>query len=138
MSSPDHSPNNLAREDIHKSCKSLETVVNLLNGYCEAASTVVILQKKLVKAIRDTASMKASPTVASNHLPCREFTLSSPHFGTDNTLDVAAAIFETITEVDGKFIKLADKECDNLNNDVKKWFRKLAVSPTHPTLSFGS
>lgn len=136
MSTPDHSPNNLAREDVHKSCKSLETVVNLLNGYCEAASTVVILQKKLVKAIRDTASMKASPTVASNYLPCQSFALSSPHSGTDNTLNVVAAIFETISEVDGKFIKFADKECDSVNNDVKKWFRKLAVSSTHSFLPF--
>lgn len=73
MSAPDHPSNNLAREDIHKSCKSLETVVNLLNGYCEAASTMVVLQKKLVKTIRDAASMKASPTVASNHPFCRGF-----------------------------------------------------------------
>jgi len=74
----DHLPNNLAREDVHKSCKSLETVVNLLNGYCEAASATAILQKKLVKAIRDTASMKASPPVASNHLPCYSFAFFSP------------------------------------------------------------
>ena len=70
MSTPDRPSNNLAREDVHKSCKSLETVVNLLNGYCEAASAVAMLQRKLVKAIRDAASMKASPTVASNHLSC--------------------------------------------------------------------
>ena len=81
MSAPDHTPSNLTREDVHKSCKSLETVVNLLNGYCEAASTTVILQKKLVKAIRDTAAMKASPTVASNHIPRQSFALSSPHPG---------------------------------------------------------
>ena len=49
--------------------------------------------------------------------------------GTDNTLNVIAAIFEIISEVDGKFVKISDKECDNINNDVKKWFRKLAVSP---------
>ena len=73
MSAPDHSFNNLAREDVHKSCKSLEAVVNLLNSYCEAANAIVILQKKLVKAIRDAASMKASPTVASNHLSCKPF-----------------------------------------------------------------
>ena len=66
MSAPDHPSNNLAREDVYKSCKSLETVVNLLNGYCEAAGAMVIMQKKLVKAIRDAASMKASSTVASN------------------------------------------------------------------------
>ncbi|KAF9650217.1 hypothetical protein BDM02DRAFT_1484078 [Thelephora ganbajun] len=108
MSAPDHPFDNLAREDVHKSCKALETVVNLLNGYCEAASGMVILQKKLVKAIRDAASMKASPTVANN------------------ALNITATIFEIISEVDGKFAKIADKECDDINDDVKKWFRKLA------------
>jgi hypothetical protein len=68
MSAADYSSYSFAREDVHKSCKSLETVVNLLNGYCEAASAVVLLQKKLVKAIRDAASIKASPFVASNPL----------------------------------------------------------------------
>jgi hypothetical protein len=68
MSTPDYPPNAFTREDVHKSCKSLETVVNLLNGYCEAANAMVLLQKKLVKAIRETASMKTSPAVASNHL----------------------------------------------------------------------
>lgn len=108
MSTPDNSSANLTREDVHKSCKSLESVVNLLNGYCEAASTVVLLQKKLVRAIRDSASMRASPAVASN------------------TLSTVATIFETISEVDGKFVKIMDRECDNVNGDVKKWFRKLA------------
>lgn len=64
MSTPDHSKTP-TREDVHKSCKSLETVVNLLNVYCEATSAMVLLQKKLVKAIRDTVSTKASPAVAS-------------------------------------------------------------------------
>jgi hypothetical protein len=35
---------------------------------------------------------------------------------------------EIISEVDGKFVKIADKECDNINDGVKKWFRKLAAS----------
>ena len=74
MSTSDLLSNNLAREDVHKSCKSLETVVNLLNGYCEAANARVVLQKKLAKAIRDAASMKATPTVASNQLSCPPFT----------------------------------------------------------------
>jgi len=56
--------------------------------------------------------------------------LRSSHYSwTDNTLNITAAIFEIISEVDGKFIKITNKECDNINEDVKKWFRKLAVSP---------
>ena len=63
MSTPDHSKTP-TREDVHKSCKSLEAIVNLLNVYCEAASAIVLLQKKLIKAIRDAVSTKASPAVA--------------------------------------------------------------------------
>ena len=55
--------------------------------------------------------------------------------GTGNALNITAAIFEVISEVDGKFVKIADKECDNVNNDVKKWFRKLAVSSLHSFLA---
>ena len=46
------------RNDIHKSCKTLETVVNVLNDYCEAANAIVLLQKKLARALRDAASAK--------------------------------------------------------------------------------
>lgn len=52
------------RPDIHKSCKSLETLLSVLNDYCEAAGAVVSLQKKLAKALRDTASSKAINDVA--------------------------------------------------------------------------
>lgn len=33
-----------------------------------------------------------------------------------------------MAEVDSKFAKLADKECDGVSGEVKKWFKKLAVS----------
>jgi ATP phosphoribosyltransferase regulatory subunit HisZ len=127
MSSSDYFPVTLAREDVHKSCRSLEAVVDLLNGYCEAAGVVAQLQKKLVRAIRDTASMKASPAVASNNFSSqllRKLTITQ----IDNTLNIAAAIFEITSEVNGKFVKIVDKECDGVNEDVKKWFRKLSVS----------
>ena len=45
-----------------------------------------------------------------------------------NALSVSAAIFDTLCEVDSKFVKIADKECDALSAEVKKWFKKLAVS----------
>lgn len=60
-------PNTLTvseRADVHKSCKSLEVVVNLLNDYCEAAGAVVLLQKKLTKAVRETANLKSTPEAA--------------------------------------------------------------------------
>ena len=46
------------RNEIHKSCKTLESVVNILNDYCEAANAIVSLQKKLAKALRESASAK--------------------------------------------------------------------------------
>jgi hypothetical protein len=52
------------RPDVHKSCKSLETLLNVLNDYCEAIGNVAVLQKKLAKALRETAGMKTTGEVA--------------------------------------------------------------------------
>lgn len=52
------------RADVHKSCKSLETLLNILNDYCEAAGAVVTLQKKLAKALRETAGLKVTGEIA--------------------------------------------------------------------------
>lgn len=54
------------RQDIHKSCKSIETLVNVLNDYCEALGAVVIIQKKLVKALRECAGVKSTAETAGN------------------------------------------------------------------------
>ncbi|CDO78041.1 hypothetical protein BN946_scf184724.g5 [Trametes cinnabarina] len=96
------------RAEIHKSCKTLESVVNILNEYCEAANAIVQLQKKLAKALRETASSKCVAQIPAN------------------ALNASAAIFEAMSEVDTKFAKYADKECDAVSAEVKKWFRKLA------------
>ena len=45
-----------------------------------------------------------------------------------NALNAAALIFETLSDIDNKFSRLLDKECDGLSNDLRKWFKKLAVS----------
>lgn len=52
------------RSDVHKSCKSIETLVNVLNDYCEASNSVASVKKKLTKALRETASMKATGEIA--------------------------------------------------------------------------
>lgn len=67
-SGPSNQPTLFERADIHKSCKSLETLVNVLNDYCEAASSIVVLQKKLSKALKETAGLKATGDIASAHL----------------------------------------------------------------------
>ena len=52
------------RSDIHKSCISIESVVNILNDYCEAANAIVTIQKKLAKALRESASAKGTTEIA--------------------------------------------------------------------------
>ncbi|KAL1725415.1 hypothetical protein EV714DRAFT_255800, partial [Schizophyllum commune] len=96
------------RSDVHKSCKTLETLLNLLNDYCEAAGAVVMLQKKLAKALKETAGQKATGELASNALKC------------------SAALFEALADIDTKFAKIADKEYDGISAEVKKWFKRLA------------
>ncbi|KAJ7274345.1 hypothetical protein B0H12DRAFT_1088260 [Mycena haematopus] len=96
------------RVDIHKSCKSLETLLNVLNDYCEAAGAVVLLQKKLAKALRETASLKVTGEIAAN------------------AMNTSATIFDALSDVDTKFAKIADKEYDGISAEVKKWFKKLA------------
>ena len=53
------------RAEIHKSCRALEAVVNILNDYSEAARAIVTLQKKLAKALRDASACKATGDIAS-------------------------------------------------------------------------
>jgi hypothetical protein len=37
-----------------------------------------------------------------------------------------------LSEVDAKFSKFVDKECDVINGEVKKWFKKLSVRRNAP------
>ncbi|KAH9031087.1 hypothetical protein EDB84DRAFT_1493549 [Lactarius hengduanensis] len=88
------------RPDIHKSCKALEVVVNLLDDYSEAARAIVTLHKKLAKALREVSTVK--PT---GDIPGNAFNSSANIFGVS---------------------KFADKQCDDISTEVKKWFKKLA------------
>ena len=62
--SPANIPMTADRLDIHKSCKSIENLLNILNEYCEAASAAFVLQKKLAKALRETAGLKITGEVS--------------------------------------------------------------------------
>ena len=44
-----------------------------------------------------------------------------------NAFSASASVFEVLSDVDVKFSKFVDKECDVINGEVKKWFKKLAV-----------
>ncbi|KAF9004001.1 hypothetical protein BDQ17DRAFT_1355311 [Cyathus striatus] len=96
------------RPEIHKSCRAMETLLNVFNDYCEAAGAVVLLQKKLAKALRETAALKVTTEVAGN------------------AMNASATVFEALSDVDTKFAKIADREYDAISGEVKKWFKKLA------------
>jgi hypothetical protein len=53
------------RADIHKSCRALEAIVNLLDDYSEASRAIVTLHKKLAKALRDAAAVKPTGEIPS-------------------------------------------------------------------------
>jgi hypothetical protein len=53
------------RGDIHKSCRALEAIVNLLDDYSEAARAIVTLHKKLAKALRDAIAVKPTGEIPS-------------------------------------------------------------------------
>ena len=44
-----------------------------------------------------------------------------------NALNASATVFDTLCEVDTKFAKLVDNECEGISTEVKKWFKRLAV-----------
>ncbi|KAI9440081.1 hypothetical protein H4582DRAFT_1944924 [Lactarius indigo] len=96
------------RPDIHKSCKALEVVVNLLDDYSEAARAIVTLHKKLAKALRDVATVKPTGEIPGN------------------AFNSSANIFDVLSDIDARFSKFADKQCDDISAEVKKWFKKLA------------
>lgn len=55
----------IERVDIHKSCKALETIVNVFNDYCQAAESLSLVQRKLGKALKEAAGLKATNSIAS-------------------------------------------------------------------------
>lgn len=46
-------------------------------------------------------------------------------------MNASANIYEALSDIDSRFAKIADKEYDIISAEVKKWFKKLAVSQ-HP------
>lgn len=52
------------RADIHKSCKAIESLLNVLDDYSQVASAMATLEKKLGKAMRELASLKITANVA--------------------------------------------------------------------------
>jgi hypothetical protein len=121
------------RGDIHKSCRALEAIVHLLDDYSEAARAIVTLHKKLARALKDAVAVKPTGEIPSasscTFRTCRKRTRKA-----GNALGASASVFEVLSDVDGKFSKFVDKECDAINGEVKKWFKKLAVCHNAPPL----
>lgn len=126
MTSPSTAPTLAERSEIHKSCKSVEVLLNILNEYCEAVGAVGALQKKLSKALKDAANYKVAGETACVSL---RLMVLDTHKCTllANAMLASANIFESLSDVDSKYSKIIDREYDTISNDVKKWFKKLAV-----------
>src|SRR6266850_2369053 len=125
------------RGDIHKSCRALEAIVNLLDDYSEAARAIVTLHKKLARALRDAVAVKPTGEIPSAS-SCTFRTCRKQTWKVGNALSASASAFEVLSDVDGKFSKFVDKECDVINGEVKKWFKKLAVCHNAPPSTLGS
>ena len=102
--------------------------LNILNDYCQVADALVALQKKLAKALRDAAATKATASIPGALFVRYLSGYAHPLIHVPaSALLTSAVVFDALSEVDSKFVKLADKECDSIASDVRKWFKKLAV-----------
>ncbi|KAH7312769.1 hypothetical protein B0J17DRAFT_634195 [Rhizoctonia solani] len=109
------------RSEVHKSSKCIEHVVTLFSDYCQAATTLANLQKKLSRALKDVATVKGTGMVPAN------------------AMQASSALFEALGEVDGKLAKLAEKEYDHLSAEVRKHFKKMAKEEkAHDELTFNT
>ena len=62
--------------------------------------------------------------------PCSPFTLDGRPRGLPaKAFGASASVFEVLADVDAKFTKIVDKESDSLSGEVRKWFKRLSVSP---------
>lgn len=52
-----------------------------------------------------------------------------------NAMNASANIFELLADIDSKFAKFAEKESDTISAEVRKWFKKLAVSESYASFA---
>ncbi|PWN25944.1 hypothetical protein BDZ90DRAFT_54570 [Jaminaea rosea] len=119
-SSPD--PNPVDRADLHRSLKSLETLLAQLDEYRDLQAALAKCEKKLFKSCAELAKnnkavVAAAPASALQH---------------------SAAIFEAQHEVTSKHAKMVQKEYEALNEACAKYFKKVAKEErTHEDLVQG-
>ncbi|KAH8994829.1 hypothetical protein EDB92DRAFT_1847629 [Lactarius akahatsu] len=102
------------RPDIHKSCKALEVVVNLLDDYSEAARAIVTLHKKLAKALREVSTVKPTGDIPGN---------AFSKFADKQCDDISTEVKEMVKKAcmpPQKEEKLHDEKIANANMKIKQ------------------
>lgn len=64
------------RQGIHKSCRTIESLLSVLNDYCEIAGAFAAIRKKLSKALKDAAALKTNAQFAGESAPVSYVSLS--------------------------------------------------------------
>ena len=120
----------LERSEVDKSLKALETVIALFYDYCQLSVSIAATNRKLARALKDTAVIKATsqyPGITILIIPAPLVRSYPANVPIANTLSAAALIFDAAGEVDLKFSKTVEKEYEASINELKKWVKKLKV-----------
>lgn len=133
----------LERSEVDKSLKALEMVIAVFYDYCQLSASIAATSRKLARALKDTAVIKATSQYPGIITPliCGH----SANVPLANTLSAAALILDAAGEVDLKYSKTVEREYEASMNELKKWVKKLKVRRvlsacssrlTHASLSY--
>jgi hypothetical protein len=120
----------LERSEVDKSLKSLEAVIAVFYDYCQLSASIAATSRKLARALKDTAVIKATsqyPGIIILIIPAPLIRNHSANVPLASTLSAAALIFDAAGEVDLKFSKTVEREYEASMNELKKWVKKLKV-----------
>jgi len=120
----------LERSEVDKSLKALETVIVVFYDYCQLSASIAVTSRKLARALKDTAIIKATshyPGIIILIIPAPLIRSHSANVPPANTLSAAALILDAAGEVDLKFSKTVEREYEASMNELKKWVKKLKV-----------
>ena len=45
-----------------------------------------------------------------------------------NAMSLISGLLDSLSDVEMRFVKIADRECESASSELKRWFKKLAVS----------
>ncbi|PWN44262.1 hypothetical protein IE81DRAFT_321409 [Ceraceosorus guamensis] len=98
----------LERSDLHKSLKSLESLLVTFDEYRDLSARMAKCEKRLAKGAKELGQGKAYAEVPGQ------------------TLITSAALLESISEVSTKHSKLVQREYESLNDHCAKFFKRVA------------